>query len=181
MSELDADDLWQFSCSVYAKQGVADACICLQNDFGLDVNLLLFAGWAGLRGQPLSEADVVRAEARTSSWRREMIQPLRRMRRWLKATDVPLGRDVGVLLNMIRSAELEAEHVQLTMLQTFFLSEVARSPQLQPFSKGTIEQNIQAVMAADGLKSLAGSVQERVAVIAAAICDRMPDLGEIHQ
>ena len=41
---------WDFSLEVYAKEGVADACLRLQDDLGIDVNMLLFCCWAGHSG-----------------------------------------------------------------------------------------------------------------------------------
>ncbi|MGE4220898.1 MAG: TIGR02444 family protein, partial [Alphaproteobacteria bacterium] len=47
-----ADDaaLWPFSLSVYARPGVAEACLALQARRGLDVNLLLWCGWRAAVG-----------------------------------------------------------------------------------------------------------------------------------
>ncbi|HEY9550471.1 MAG TPA: TIGR02444 family protein, partial [Kiloniellaceae bacterium] len=44
---------WQFSGAVYARRGVAEACLALQQRHGLDVNLLLFCAWAGSNGRRL--------------------------------------------------------------------------------------------------------------------------------
>ena len=40
---------WRFSLALYARPGVAEALIALQDRAGLDVNLILFGLWVGAR------------------------------------------------------------------------------------------------------------------------------------
>src|SRR4051794_40049185 len=40
---------WRFSLALYARPGVADALIALQDRAGLDVNVILFGLWIGAR------------------------------------------------------------------------------------------------------------------------------------
>ena len=49
--DLPSSRFWDFSLEIYAKPGVAQACLALQDECGADVNLLLFCCWAG----PLDE------------------------------------------------------------------------------------------------------------------------------
>ncbi len=42
---LTPEDFWQFSVSRYGKPGVADACLTLQDQFGINVNLILLYCW----------------------------------------------------------------------------------------------------------------------------------------
>jgi len=42
---LTPEDFWQFSVSRYGKPGVADACLTLQDQFGINVNLVLLYCW----------------------------------------------------------------------------------------------------------------------------------------
>ena len=44
-------DLARFALKVYASEGVPPACLLLQERAGVDVNLLLFAAYAGAGGQ----------------------------------------------------------------------------------------------------------------------------------
>ena len=39
------DDFWTFSGALYARPGVKDACLALQDDHGADVNMILFCLW----------------------------------------------------------------------------------------------------------------------------------------
>ena len=49
---------WQFSIKFYAVEGVAPACIRLQDEADVDVNLLFFLLWSATQGRAMSEADV---------------------------------------------------------------------------------------------------------------------------
>ena len=53
MSATDVP-FWSFSTEFYGRTGVAPACLVLQDRFGCDVNLLLFALWAARRGAACS-------------------------------------------------------------------------------------------------------------------------------
>ena len=69
---------WRFSLAFYARPGVADALIALQDRAGLDVNLMLFALWLGaLHGQRFTRAEMRAAEAAIAPLRREIVAPLR--------------------------------------------------------------------------------------------------------
>ena len=52
---------WRFSLALYARPGVAEALIALQDRAGLDVNLILFGLWVGTRhGRDLGQRGVRR-------------------------------------------------------------------------------------------------------------------------
>ncbi len=103
-------DLWTFAVAAYAEAG--DACLALQDGYGVDVPLLLFAAWIGqARGVPLDAARVAEADGWIRDWRREVVQPLRAVRRRLK--------DAGAetLRATVKTAELESERVALSILE----------------------------------------------------------------
>ncbi|HEX3498043.1 MAG TPA: TIGR02444 family protein [Stellaceae bacterium] len=81
----DADEFWAFSLAVYSRPAVAAACLRLQDELGLDVNLLLLCCWLARSGRGrLSADDLAAAEARAAPWRRTVVEPLRAIRRALK-------------------------------------------------------------------------------------------------
>ena len=41
---------WDFSLAVWGREAVEPACLALQARHGIDINVLLFCGWAGRRG-----------------------------------------------------------------------------------------------------------------------------------
>lgn len=82
------------------------ACLELQERRGLDVNVLLFAAWAGAAcGVRLSAAGLARADAAVASWRAEVVHPLRAVRRRVKGED-------AALYERLKDAELAAERMQ---------------------------------------------------------------------
>jgi uncharacterized protein (TIGR02444 family) len=76
---------WRFSLAFYRQPNVADACIALQEEAGVDVNLLLFLLWHATLGQALSAAEVEALEGRIAPWREATVIPLRAVRRALKS------------------------------------------------------------------------------------------------
>ena len=52
MSDFLPHPFWNFSLELYAGDGVAEACLDLQERRGCDVNILLFCCWLGASGRP---------------------------------------------------------------------------------------------------------------------------------
>jgi uncharacterized protein (TIGR02444 family) len=75
---------WRFSLHFYRQAGVADACIALQDDCGVDVNLLLFLLWLAAGGRQLSATNVQELDDAVRGWRTLTIVPIRDVRRQLK-------------------------------------------------------------------------------------------------
>ncbi len=112
---------WDFSLAVWGRAAVEPACMALQERHGLDINLLLFCGWAGRRGRALGEADIDRLIAAARPWREATVLPLRRLRDWLKEQSVAPAEAAGRLRARIVADELVAEAIQ----QHFFTEAVA--------------------------------------------------------
>jgi len=111
---------WAFSLAVYARAGVREACLSLQDSYGADVNVLLFCAWTGAeRGASLSHAECVRAAEGTTDWRDHVVRPLRNVRRAIKARQDGIP-DVGDPYGALKSAELEAEKTHQFMLASEF-------------------------------------------------------------
>jgi uncharacterized protein (TIGR02444 family) len=108
------DEFWASSLALYARPGVAAACLRLQDERGLDVNLLLLCCWFARSGRGrLSEDDLAAAEARAANWRRDVIEPLRAMRRELKG--LPDGAS-SPLYAELKQLELRAEREEQRLL-----------------------------------------------------------------
>lgn len=104
---------WDFSLAVYGGPGVADACIALQDEFGVDVNILLYLSFRAANGVRLSAADVAWLDQNVVDWRSQIVGPLRHVRRHLKqmvAMDAFDG--AGDLREQIKTVELESERLQ---------------------------------------------------------------------
>lgn len=104
---------WRFSLQFYRLPKVADACIALQEEAGVDVNLLLFLLWHARQRRSLSAAEVAALEARIAPWRDRTVIPLRSVRRALKSPPALVdGPTAEAFRNRIKAAELEAERLQ---------------------------------------------------------------------
>jgi uncharacterized protein (TIGR02444 family) len=104
---------WRFSLGFYRAPGVADACIALQDQAGVDVNVLLFLLWNATLKKQMSAAAVRDLDARIGPWRKAAVIPLREIRRALKTP--PSVVDAGAaeaFRTRVKAAELEAERLQ---------------------------------------------------------------------
>ena len=87
-SPSSGSPFWRFSLRFYRQREVADACIALQEEAGVDVNLLLFLLWHATQKRTLSPAQIAELERRIAPWRDTTVIPLRTMRRVLKSPPV---------------------------------------------------------------------------------------------
>jgi uncharacterized protein (TIGR02444 family) len=104
---------WRFSLHFYRQAGVAEACIALQDDCGVDVNLLLFLLWLAANKRQLSVDNIKELDQAVRSWRDLTIVPIREVRRKLKGapTLVEAGKQEA-FRTKIKAIELDAERLQ---------------------------------------------------------------------
>jgi len=105
----DVPNLWDFSLSRYARAGVADACLRLQDEQGVNVNLLLWCIWLEQQGITLDAARLRSAQKRIHSWDEHYVLPLRQLRRRMKAEFGAADAGVEQVRSQIKQAELLAE------------------------------------------------------------------------
>ena len=109
-----------FAEALYARPGVAAACLDLQDRRGCDVNILLFCCWLAASGRPTLTAERLRAILKVSdAWQNEIVRPLRTVRRLLKDKpwDAALPETVEAatgeaVRRRVADAELAAEHAE---------------------------------------------------------------------
>lgn len=112
---------WAFSLLIYAKPGVAEACLELQDEFDADVNLLLFMLWLGYQGRRLSAQEIEAIVDLVKPWQEGVVRPLRLARRALKSADHDWQSEEAVLLRQrVKADELSAERVQQHVLEAYF-------------------------------------------------------------
>lgn len=110
--------LRRFALTVYRCDGVSEACLHLQDRFGTNVNLVLFAAYLGVGG-PVQPSAIDAARARVDAWHREVVVPLRRVRRRLKSGPPPAPDDrTAALREKLKALEVEAELIELDELGT---------------------------------------------------------------
>ncbi len=101
--------LWDFSLKQYARSGVADACLHLQDEHGVNVNVMLWCLWLGEQGVELDGTRLVKTQKCIEAWDEHYVIPLRALRRRMKAE---FGVDdllIEQLRGQIKQAELLAE------------------------------------------------------------------------
>ena len=104
---------WRFSLAFYRLPKVADACIALQEEAGVDVNVLLYLLWQARQGRRFAVDDVAALEAKVAPWREATVVPLRNVRRALKSPPALVaGANAEAFRNRIKAVELEAERLQ---------------------------------------------------------------------
>jgi uncharacterized protein (TIGR02444 family) len=111
------DPFWDFSLVLYGQEGAAPICLRLQERHAADVNILLFAAWAGSLGQRLSGAEMDRAKQAVGRWHSEIVVALRGLRTQLKTDAMGSPPEIATAIRAeIKTAELDAEHGEQIML-----------------------------------------------------------------
>ncbi len=98
---------WRFSLALYARPGVADALIALQDRAGLDVNLILFGLWVGARHGLNLECDRFAAATEATAELNGVVRNIRALRRQLGAADSDILR--RALLQLELAAERQVQ------------------------------------------------------------------------
>lgn len=107
-----SNPFWQYSLKLYACDGVAELCLCLQDEGGLDVNLLLYCLWQGSQGRSLQRVSLAEVCRASAPWRKEVIESLRHARRWMKGRRHDIAGHSDSLRERIKALELAAEKCQ---------------------------------------------------------------------
>jgi uncharacterized protein (TIGR02444 family) len=107
-------DLWSFANTLYARPGIQDACLQLQEQ-GADVCLLLCAAWLQQRGVAHTAERLHALQALAGPWQQNVITPLRHVRQaWREAaTQDPA---LSALREQVKALELQAERQLLERL-----------------------------------------------------------------
>ena len=105
--------LWDWTLEAYARPGVPEACLALQDEHDLNTSFLLWAVWA----EGADAAVLAQAANAGKVWDSRVLKPVREVRRTLKSTfpAVDDGAREG-LREDVKSVELRAERV---LMETF--------------------------------------------------------------
>ncbi len=125
------EGFWDFSVRTYRTDGVPDACLSLQNDYGADVNMLLYCCWIGACIGQFDHELFARASAFSTLWADHVVVPLRSARTWMKQSGCdtePVPTDACMQLREeIKSVEFAAEKMQQQGLESLVSIERLRA------------------------------------------------------
>jgi uncharacterized protein (TIGR02444 family) len=114
-ASLPDHPFWHFSLKIYQQSPASQALLHLQQQYGLNVNIMLFCCWWATTGQSvLALPEMQRLFNQTALWHDQVVIMLRNMRRRLKNSALPLV--VQKWGRMLLEEELFAEHIEQLML-----------------------------------------------------------------
>jgi uncharacterized protein (TIGR02444 family) len=144
--ELEADS-WAFALDIYARPRVADACLKLQNEAGVDVMMFLMVAYAAVRHHILlTPSDIRQLDEACRPWREQIVRPLRAIRTGLKTGPLPApNSETEQFRSKVKAVELAAERLQNQLL-------AERLP-LRPPERDVVDR--------EALRSVLGSVVAR--------------------
>ena len=127
---------WTFSLSVYDNPNVQQECLGLQDDYGIDVNLLLFCVFIGAAyGVVLPDPAVREAAEAVRTWQTKVVSVLRAVRMTLKpfATEMsPVASMIATLRAQLKALELEAERIEQSTLERWASERIDSWPRARP-------------------------------------------------
>ena len=121
---MSIESFWEYSCRIYSLASVREACLQLQDEHDLDVNMLLLCCWHGTTRGEFAERFLAQALSLSQTWSANVVSPLRGARRWMKAQlaqDSPqkalVSESFISLREDIKALELRCEQHQQSFLQ----------------------------------------------------------------
>ena len=145
-----ANPFWDFSLRLYARIGVAPACLALQERHGIDVNVLLYCVWLGVeRGVAINDADAARIAQSVAGWNDDVIVRLRSLRIALRNDVRGAPRQLSdALRNDIKRCELDGERIEQQILYTQSWSDAPGATRSTPIAR----ENVYAYLKSLGIQ-----------------------------
>ena len=134
-----------FSLELYDAEGVAAACLELQDAYQLDVNLILFCFWHGSVYGKIDQELLQNIIKLSIEWRSGVVQPLRSARSWMKLNSNPSDQ-FNSLRERIKADELMAEKFQIERIANLTL--VFNKGRKCVLSNDDAEENIDSLLVA---------------------------------
>lgn len=136
---------WNFSLELYDAEGVATACLELQDTYQLDVNLILFCFWHGSAYGKIDPELLQNVIGFSIPWRSGVVQPLRSARTWMKLNPNP-SEQFDSLRERIKADELLAEKFQIEQIAS--LTSAFNEGRQCVFGNDDTGENIDSLLAA---------------------------------
>ena len=142
-----AAESWAFALKIYAQPGIAEACLRLQAEAGVDVMMLLTAAFAAARcGIVLSPSDIADMDDTCRPWREQIVRPLRALRVALKAGPQPApGPVTEPLRAQIKASELAAERLQNDLLAAWLQQKAPAARAVTPDELSAVLRSVVAL------------------------------------
>ncbi len=167
---------WDFSVRTYRQTGVAEACLALQNRYGLDVNVLLFCCWFGATRGTLDESTIRSVLEFSEPWADQVVRPLRFARTWMKTTGCAhpgVSRDDCMRLReQIKNVEFEAEYLQQRTLEALTGNEINIPAREHKAGRSAMEANVRGYLDRCGVTPDAESLDRLAVILDAAMGSR---------
>ncbi len=113
------DSFWEFSCTLYERDGVAATLIDLQDRLGADVNVILYCCWTACTGRgPVPPDAFADLDEMLAPWRTHVTTRLRNIRRDIKEhAQLITCPGAQVIRDAVLSIEVQSERVSQDCLQ----------------------------------------------------------------
>ena len=125
---------WDFSLASYSRDGVPESCLALQDDFNLDVNVLLYGAWLASQDKRLETEHLAALEVVIKPWREQVVEPLRALRR--RWREYPPAE---VLRGEVKRLELQAERRQQDMMLAYLQAASEPPAASQPLQENLLQ------------------------------------------
>jgi len=128
------NEFWRYSLQVYAQPGVAELALNWQNQYGVNVNVLLWCGWLESQNIALTENLLSSALAGIEAWDDSVVKALRAVRQTLagRSARMDLGEGADKSLRpLLLAAELDAEQSVQAWLYERLVAYLAEPESLQ--------------------------------------------------
>ena len=104
---------WDFSINFYQRPNVEESCLTLQDEFSLNVNLILFCYWLSIEKQQVLSRDQWSVLLNASLPWEEIIKPLRQSRRMITQSTIAWPNDFKQeTKKAVAEIEINTEHMQ---------------------------------------------------------------------
>lgn len=176
MSIIAAERFWDFSVRTYRTSGVPNVCLSLQDEYGIDVNMLLYCCWLAVRRGEFDSEQWEKTIEYSTAWADKLVKPLRVARTWMKHEGCMIGivpSDACMeLREKVKSVEFDAEKMQQEVLELLTSTSECKSPD-EDLLLPAVVSNVLRYCCYLGLEIDGGISKKFTVVVAAAF----PQLG----
>lgn len=157
MSQAARGAFWTWSLEHYQHDGAEHLLLRLQDEFQLNVNVLLWTCWCATRFEPLTEEIVSEALDLTGPWTANVTAQLRAARRYLKSPgDLATASEVLSLRDAIKNNELAAERIEQSVLEQLAADRLGSVSGDQTLCDTRVRHNLSTYAALTGVMDAPG-------------------------